>query len=82
MSDYTDFKQFTDYQIFDADQHLYESADCYTRHIAQKYADRTIRLERDGDGKLIGFAQERRLMQDNDLSKCYRPAPSRRCSSR
>lgn len=73
MSDYTDFKQFTDYQIFDADQHLYESADCYTRHIAQKYADRTIRLERDGDGKLIGFAQERRLMQDNDLSKCYRP---------
>lgn len=54
MNNYLDYTLFTDYGIFDADQHLNESADCYTRNIESKYADRTIRLVGDGmvvDGK-------------------------------
>ncbi len=73
MAEYTDFEIFTDYAIFDADQHLSEPADCYTRHIPKRYADRTIRLEKGPDGDLVGMAQDRRIMQDNDLAKCNRP---------
>lgn len=58
-SQYRQYKHFTDYPIFDADQHLYEGDDCYTRHIEDKYKDRTFRIEyRDGkpfmlaDGKV------------------------------
>ncbi len=59
MGEYTDYEHFTDYPIFDADQHLAEPDDCYTQHIESKYRDRTIQLlERDGkrwlavDGRL------------------------------
>ncbi len=73
MPDYTDFATFTDYRIFDADQHLAEASDCYSRHIPKQYTDRTIRLEMGPEGETIGFAQDRRIMQDNDLAKCNRP---------
>ena len=43
-SQYLLYKHFTDYPIFDADQHLYEGADCYTRHIESKFKDRTLRI--------------------------------------
>ncbi len=72
MPDYTDFATFTDYRIFDADQHLAEASDCYSRHIPKQYTDRTIRLEMGPEGETIGFAQDRRIMQDNDLAKCNR----------
>ena len=43
-SQYLEFKSFTAYGIFDADQHLTEGEDCYTRHIEDKYKDRTLRV--------------------------------------
>jgi predicted TIM-barrel fold metal-dependent hydrolase len=73
MTNYADFETFTDYSIFDADQHLSEPADCYTRHIPAKFADATIRLEEDSGGQLIGMAQDRRIMTDTDLARCHRP---------
>jgi predicted TIM-barrel fold metal-dependent hydrolase len=48
MNDYTDFQLFTDYSIFDADQHFQEGADCYTRNIERKYAERTLRRISEG----------------------------------
>ncbi len=45
MNNYLDYKVFTDYSIFDADQHLSERTDCYTRNIDARYRDRTLRIE-------------------------------------
>jgi predicted TIM-barrel fold metal-dependent hydrolase len=39
-----------DYAIFDADNHYYEPDDCFTRHIEAKHRDRTVRIDREGDG--------------------------------
>ena len=47
-SQYLEYKTFTEYPIFDADQHLTEGEDCYTRHIEDKYKDRTLRVVVDG----------------------------------
>ena len=54
MHEYTEFETFTDYPIFDADQHLLESPDCYTRHIPKEYAERTLRmLSKDGQDCIL-----------------------------
>ncbi len=72
MNEYTDFTTFTDYGVFDGDQHIYEPATVYVDHLAEKYRDRTIRpVEIDGETAL--FAMDRRLPVDNKLSECYRP---------
>jgi len=34
------------YAIFDADNHYYESDDCFTRHIESQYRDRTVWVDR------------------------------------
>jgi predicted TIM-barrel fold metal-dependent hydrolase len=47
-TDYRDFHVFTDYDIFDADQHLHEGVDCYTRNIEARFAERTIRIIEEG----------------------------------
>jgi predicted TIM-barrel fold metal-dependent hydrolase len=39
-----------DYKIYDADNHYYEPDDCFTRHIEAKYKDRTVWIDRRGDG--------------------------------
>ena len=31
------------YALIDADNHYYETTDCFTRHIESAYADRTLR---------------------------------------
>ena len=38
------------YRLFDADNHYYETRDCFTRFIEPKYRDRAIRVTRDTDG--------------------------------
>jgi hypothetical protein len=38
------------YRINDADEHYYESDDCFTRHIERAFRERTVRVERSGDG--------------------------------
>lgn len=38
------------YLLFDADNHYYETADCFSRHIEKKYADRAITARRGADG--------------------------------
>ncbi|MDO8390388.1 MAG: amidohydrolase family protein [Actinomycetota bacterium] len=72
MAEYTAFETYTDYGIFDCDQHIYEPIDCYTGWIEQKYADRTLRIvERDGES--LFMAQDRPIQLDNKVDECYRP---------
>jgi len=54
-SQYLEYKTFTEYPIFDADQHLTEGEDCYTRHIEDKYKDRTLRVVVEGGKTLFKF---------------------------
>ena len=39
-----------DYGIYDADNHYYESDDCYTRHIESRFKDKTVWVDRKDDG--------------------------------
>ena len=72
MAEYTAFETYTDYGIFDCDQHIYEPVDCYTGWIEKKYADRTLRIvERDGES--LFMAQDRPIQLDNKVDECYRP---------
>lgn len=54
-SQYLQYRTFTDYPIFDADQHLTEGDDCYTRHIESKYKGRTLRIEVENGKTLFKF---------------------------
>jgi len=38
------------YRIFDADNHYYEPDDCFTRHIEARWKDRTVWIDRRGEG--------------------------------
>lgn len=38
------------YRTIDADNHYYETRDAFTRHIERRFAERTLRVERDADG--------------------------------
>ncbi len=38
------------YQLFDADNHYYESRDCFTRFIEPEFRDRAIHVEHDDEG--------------------------------
>ncbi len=42
-----------DYPLFDADNHFYETPDCFSRHIERKYADKAITARRDSQGEWI-----------------------------
>src|SRR5215216_1852266 len=72
MSEYTDFQTFTDYGVFDCDQHIYEPPNVYVDYLPKKYADRTIRAEVI-DGRTVMMAQDKVLPNDNKLDECYRP---------
>jgi predicted TIM-barrel fold metal-dependent hydrolase len=39
-----------DYPTVDADNHYYETPEAFSRHIESRFAERTLRVERDGDG--------------------------------
>ena len=72
MAEYTDYRSFTPYAIFDCDQHIYEPLDCYTGWIESKYADRTLRAEV-VDGEKVVLAMDRLVPIDNKADECYRP---------
>jgi len=38
------------YRWIDADGHYYETDDCFSRHIEQKYKSATVRVDRSKDG--------------------------------
>ncbi len=38
------------YRLFDSDNHYYETRDCFTRHLPNRYRDIGIRVEQDEDG--------------------------------
>lgn len=40
-----------DFALVDADNHYYETRDCFTRHIEPAFRDRAIRVEVDGEGQ-------------------------------
>jgi predicted TIM-barrel fold metal-dependent hydrolase len=39
------------YRLFDADNHYYETRDCFTRHMPQRLRERAIRVTPDGGGR-------------------------------
>jgi predicted TIM-barrel fold metal-dependent hydrolase len=39
------------YRLFDADNHYYETRDCFTRHMPQRLLERAIRVTPDGGGR-------------------------------
>ena len=45
------------YRMIDADNHYYETPDCFTRHIESKFADDTLRAERRADGEFDVFVK-------------------------
>ncbi|HET6965131.1 MAG TPA: amidohydrolase family protein [Acidimicrobiales bacterium] len=42
-----------DYPLYDADNHFYETPDCFSRHIESRYADKAITAERDAQGEWV-----------------------------
>ena len=48
-----------DYGLFDADNHYYETRDCFTRHIEPSMRSRAIRVERDDEGKEVVLVGDR-----------------------
>ncbi len=72
MSEYTDYQTFTDYGVWDCDQHIYEPPNVYVDYIPAKYRDRTIRPV-EVDGETVMLAMDRQLPMDNRLDECYRP---------
>ncbi len=47
------------YPLIDADNHYYETPDCFTRHIEPAYRERTLRAERRPDGEYDVFVDGR-----------------------
>ena len=41
------------YALFDADNHFYETPDCFSRHIESKYADKAITAKQSADGSWV-----------------------------
>ena len=39
------------YGLFDADNHYYETRDCFTRHIEPRFRERAVHARRDADGR-------------------------------
>ena len=48
-----------DYTLFDADNHYYETRDCFTRCIEPKYRDRAIRVEQENGHDVVYVGDER-----------------------
>lgn len=46
------------YRTVDADNHYYETPDCFTRHIESKHAERTLRSVRRSDGEFDVFVND------------------------
>jgi predicted TIM-barrel fold metal-dependent hydrolase len=47
------------YRLFDADNHYYETRDCFTRHLPARLAERAIRVVPDAEGRDHIFVGER-----------------------
>jgi predicted TIM-barrel fold metal-dependent hydrolase len=62
------------YRVVDADNHYYETSDCFTRHIESKYAAATLRAERRPDGEFDCFVKgEPWAYLDPKFEKTNRP---------
>ena len=48
------------YRIYDADNRSYEPDDCFTRHVENRWRDRTVRIERSGPGPGTMFVGDER----------------------
>jgi predicted TIM-barrel fold metal-dependent hydrolase len=72
VTEYTEFQTFTDYGVFDCDQHIYEPPNVYVDHLPKKYAEQTIRPV-EVDGTTVMVAMDRMLPTDSKLDECYRP---------
>ena len=68
-----------DYAFFDADNHYYETPDCFTRHIESRYCDRAVRVVRDEAGRQGIWVGERpfTFLANHSFEKAYRPGALR-----
>jgi predicted TIM-barrel fold metal-dependent hydrolase len=73
MAEYNEFEVFTDYRIFDADQHLMETEDCYSKFIPKEFAERTLREVTGPDGHAVFLADDKVVKQDNHTDRMSRP---------
>ena len=39
------------YEVFDADNHYYETRDCFTRYIEPKHRDKAVHVVKDENGR-------------------------------
>lgn len=68
-----------DEAFFDADNHYYETRDCFTRHIESEWKDRSIRVEADASGKDRIFVGDRpfTFLEDYSFDRAYAPGALR-----
>jgi predicted TIM-barrel fold metal-dependent hydrolase len=61
-------------QIFDCDQHMYETPDAFTRHIPKEWADRTVKPVTLHNGEDVILMGERILVAvEPEFGKAYKP---------
>ncbi len=65
--------------FFDADNHYYETRDCFTRHMAPGFRDRAIRVEADDRGRDRIFVGDRpfTFLANYDFDRAFRPGALR-----
>jgi predicted TIM-barrel fold metal-dependent hydrolase len=73
MAEYTDFETFTEYGIFDGDQHIFEPWDCLADYIPAEFAERTIRRITNENGETMAVADGQVLTTDNQPDMMGRP---------
>ena len=72
MTDYREFQTFTEYGIFDADQHMYEPHDCYLEYIEDRFRADTLQGAT-VDGRAVVAGGGGYVPVDNAGSTCVRP---------
>ena len=68
-----------DEAFFDADNHYYETRDCFTRHIESAWKDRSVRVEADEGGRDRIFVGDRpfTFLEDYNFDRAYAPGALR-----
>ena len=67
--------RFCDFPVFDADNHLYETRDAFTRHLPDKYKSAIKYVEVDGRTKIMIRGLDQRLHPEPHVR---RRGPARR----
>lgn len=66
-----------EYRYFDADNHYYETRDCFTRHIDPSYRDRAIRVDEDGSDRIWVGDRPFTFLENYRFDVAFRPGALR-----